>query len=79
MFITLTVIHKSAAPLLLYISNVDGKEGLIMEPIYIYKKETGYVGSYKKREKEKEVDIAYSAKEAESKMKLLMKMEKYHK
>ena len=55
------------------------EEGLIMEPIYIYKTETGYVGSYKKREKEKEVDIAYSAKEAESKMKLLMKMEKYHK
>ena len=50
-----------------------------MEPIYIYKTETGYVGSYKKREKEKEVDIAYSAKEAENKMKLLMKMEKYHK
>lgn len=49
-----------------------------MEPIYIYKTETGYIGSFKKK-KEKEVDIAYSMKEVEEKIKLLNKMTKYQK
>lgn len=47
-----------------------------MESVYIYKTDTGYIGSFKKREKEEVVDIANSAKEAEKKIVHLLKMDK---
>ena len=47
-----------------------------MEPVYIYKTSTGYIGSFKKRENEQEVEIATSAKDAERKISLLIKMDK---
>ena len=49
-----------------------------MGAVYIYKTKTGYIGSFKKRQNEQEVDIAQSAKEAEKKIAYLQKMNKFN-